>query len=1279
MSGPKQALAPRHAAVVLAHDEPAASPEVVGVSKFALTWPAEPPPSVQTPLGHAVDRSVTLSSSEGESDFSEKELSSNEKPPPSELSDDYDMSPNHRLKFQQQLATHCNDGDPDIPRLLRTFSMPLPSQLEHLRNPCRNQGNPPALSILHTSSSVSSLRELSLELADSVQMVVQTLLQISPAQLLDPSKEHYSACSLSVPTSCMSAILTTMKNLNFMSANMSNLCVDAGSGWPTVGNDGSGQSSCTPITVSDFDIGELLQGVGDALSGCAAQLSIDLVLFHADVSLRHVAVLGEELALSITLTHVIRQIMNTAEAGDSIDVGLSIRSCSEGVSESPTTQNGQPNGGSPASEDKHVLCAFEITHHFRHSEGGSDTPTPSNSNLPFSRPDPIFDSPFLRRLFSRTGTSLNVGLPVRGNFHGRACEIAFRLQRGSSSVINGKTAPVSEYTSPLPGGSRIAKEPSLEELAHFSETLRGKKAMLHASANSSFAHHLTSYLTAWGLDVSHLSLESEADGNENVSPSSNGRGINVNSHAKPRQWSLVDSPHNSEHSNPQPNGAPRSSPPVSFVIIDDDVAVLRERMQKGRAEQPPLFAVHPRKRPSLASHHRPKSSPQVARAHGYGSTTPHSSASTLVYFTSLANYKTVKDVIQCDLATHAASLQPPVEVMIIPKPAGPRRFLTALHSAMTKPIVDPLFAPIATSPTSPGLQSSPFFNLGQPSPKSPSSRPANSARSNSERSVKTPREGDSQGLHPPSPLAISDTAEYFPDSVKLGASAASGLVIPGPDGQPTGIVFQPRAKAKMAGVGSSGEVQKAQFLVPTSDMLRTPATRRSSHGEDRNTTQLPLPFAALHSSAVATGTLSIRQDAAVGPDSQMPTTTKGKIKGPSVLADDATVTSPGASSRKGSPVDARKGTASPPVSPSSADPPSNAVPRRQPKRAALDQKPSTPPAVPNKAGKAVTDTNIIPPISVLIVDDNPINQTILSTFMRKKKIKYDVAKNGEEAVQKWRSGGFHLILMDIQMPVMDGIQATKEIRQLESLSAAAYSPSTPQSDGSVRTPSDAPSSESRTSASQYRSSVIIVALTASSLQSDRVAALAAGCNDFLTKPVSLQWLNNKIIEWGSIKALQMWADLRPEVAKTISTEQTAQAQMVARRLHVPEGRTTPIQSPSRSSSMGRPEVPGEAVPVVALEKLEALARRGEDPTPVMPSSFSRARNNNQEADTVGASSGLANVGQSDMEQSSSGGQPTADSSLVSLGTKEREKRTCGGSADDLPSASAGADHAPRTP
>jgi osomolarity two-component system response regulator SSK1 len=102
--------------------------------------------------------------------------------------------------------------------------------------------------------------------------------------------------------------------------------------------------------------------------------------------------------------------------------------------------------------------------------------------------------------------------------------------------------------------------------------------------------------------------------------------------------------------------------------------------------------------------------------------------------------------------------------------------------------------------------------------------------------------------------------------------------------------------------------------------------------------------------------------------------------------------------------------------------------------------------------------------------------------------------------------------MDIQLPVLDGIEATKEIRRFEKeRKAAALSP-TNALGGEV-------SGEQRRLTTQLHTPVIIVALTASALQADRNTALAAGCNDFLTKPVSLPWLEKKITEWGCMQAL----------------------------------------------------------------------------------------------------------------------------------------------------------------
>lgn len=141
----------------------------------------------------------------------------------------------------------------------------------------------------------------------------------------------------------------------------------------------------------------------------------------------------------------------------------------------------------------------------------------------------------------------------------------------------------------------------------------------------------------------------------------------------------------------------------------------------------------------------------------------------------------------------------------------------------------------------------------------------------------------------------------------------------------------------------------------------------------------------------------------------------------------------------------------------------------------------------------------VPPINVLIVEDNIINLKLLEAFMKRLKVRWQTAMNGKEAVTKWRAGGFHLVLMDIQLPVMNGLEATREIRRLEKLNNIGVFSSSASS-SAPEEQSDEPEGDDRLPSSVlFKSPVIIVALTASSLQSDRHEALAAGCNDFLTK------------------------------------------------------------------------------------------------------------------------------------------------------------------------------------
>jgi two-component system, sensor histidine kinase len=112
---------------------------------------------------------------------------------------------------------------------------------------------------------------------------------------------------------------------------------------------------------------------------------------------------------------------------------------------------------------------------------------------------------------------------------------------------------------------------------------------------------------------------------------------------------------------------------------------------------------------------------------------------------------------------------------------------------------------------------------------------------------------------------------------------------------------------------------------------------------------------------------------------------------------------------------------------------------------------------------------------ILLVEDNPVNQMLTMSMLQKLGGMADLARDGEEAVEKVRAGGYDLVLMDLQMPRMDGLSATRAIRGMTG----------------IRQPR-------------------IVALTANAMESDRQACVDAGMDDFLSKPFQASELQDKL-------------------------------------------------------------------------------------------------------------------------------------------------------------------------
>lgn len=123
--------------------------------------------------------------------------------------------------------------------------------------------------------------------------------------------------------------------------------------------------------------------------------------------------------------------------------------------------------------------------------------------------------------------------------------------------------------------------------------------------------------------------------------------------------------------------------------------------------------------------------------------------------------------------------------------------------------------------------------------------------------------------------------------------------------------------------------------------------------------------------------------------------------------------------------------------------------------------------------------------------------------------------------------------MDLQLPIISGIEASQTIRKLESIKKKNYynKPLTPEEKELIQKypisseEEDGEEDEDRENGIQNSKAInsfipcIIVALTASNTLEDKNLAINSGCNDYLTKPVNLVWLSNKLMEWGYMQSL----------------------------------------------------------------------------------------------------------------------------------------------------------------
>ncbi|MCU0782763.1 MAG: response regulator [Verrucomicrobia bacterium] len=173
------------------------------------------------------------------------------------------------------------------------------------------------------------------------------------------------------------------------------------------------------------------------------------------------------------------------------------------------------------------------------------------------------------------------------------------------------------------------------------------------------------------------------------------------------------------------------------------------------------------------------------------------------------------------------------------------------------------------------------------------------------------------------------------------------------------------------------------------------------------------------------------------------------------------------------------------------------------------------PAAKTSSGPAKLDPKLAArlPLRVLLCDDNAINQKVALRLLQQMGYRPDVAGDGVEALAQLDRQSYDLIFMDVMMPRMDGLEATRQIRERQ---------------------------KNRAQFPNYKTSIIIVAMTASAMPGDREKCLAAGMDDYLAKPVRPEDIRTVVERWGAMAGqTEASAATTPATAAATAPDETA--------------------------------------------------------------------------------------------------------------------------------------------